>query len=351
MSFCAPDDVQGVIERMLARVWKELLDVDIPTPFRRIPYDEAMARFGVDNPDMRYGLELVDISELVANVDFKVFADAVAGGGIVKAINLTGLGDWSRKDLDDLVSFVKIYGAKGLAWAKVKEDGSWQAPIAKYFTDDERRAIAEAMDLKPGDVVAFVADKPAVVNAALGNLRKYVAKQRGIVPENRYEFCWVTRFPLFEWDEDTKRYYAAHHPFTAPRHEDIDKLLTDPGAVRAQAYDVVLNGVEIGGGSIRIHDPEVQSRVFEALGIGEQEQKQKFGFLLDALSYGPPPHGGIALGADRILMLLCGTDSIRDVIAFPKTQKQTDLMLDAPSVLDAEQLAELSIRTVAVETT
>jgi len=346
MSFVAPDDVQGVVEHVLVRVWKELLGIDVALPFERISYDDAMARFGVDAPDMRFGLELHDVSALVAGTGFQVFADTVAGGGVVKAINLRGSGEWSRKQLDDLVPVVKVYGAKGLAWLRVKEDHTWQAPMAKFFGDDERRAVADRLALAPGDVAVFVADKAKVVNAALGNLRKHIARERGLVRPDTHRFCWVTEFPLLEWDEETGRYFAAHHPFTSPRPEDIDKLETDPGAVKAQAYDVVLNGIEIGGGSIRIHDSAVQSRVFEALGIGTDEAQKKFGFLLDALQYGAPPHGGIALGVDRTLMLAAGTDSIRDVIAFPKTQRQTDLMLDAPAALDDAQLAELGIRVV-----
>jgi aspartyl-tRNA synthetase len=343
MSFVAPEDVQEVMERMLARVWRELLDVEISVPFQRITYDDAMARFGLDAPDLRYGLELKDVSDLVAGSGFKVFADTVAAGGVVKGIHLEETGDWSRKQLDDLSAVVQVYGAKGLAWLKVKEDGSWQSPVAKFFNDEQRAAIGERLGLGPGSVAVFVADTLAVTHAALGNLRKHIARERNLIPEEEFRFCWVTDFPLLEWDEETQRYYAAHHPFTSPRPEDLERLTTDPGAVKAQAYDCVLNGVEIGGGSIRIHDSEVQSAVFEALGIDTEEAQAKFGFLLEALQYGAPPHGGIAMGADRILMLLCGTESIRDVIAFPKTQRQTDLMLDAPAAVDPAQLAELGI--------
>lgn len=344
MSFCAPEDIQNVVESVLQRVWKELADVELKLPLQRITYDEAISRFGVDAPDLRFGLELRDVSPIVRGSGFKVFADVVQKGGIVKAINLTGVGELSRKDLDDLGEFVKIYGAKGMAWIKIKDDREWQGPIAKYFNADEQRAMMDTLQMKPGDVAVFVADSPKVVNAALGNLRKHVAKQKNLVDAKDFRFCWVTDFPLFEYNDDDKRWYAAHHPFTAPRPDDVSKLTTDQGAVKALAYDIVLNGVEIGGGSIRIHDDTLQSKMFEALGIGADEQQRKFGFLLEALQYGAPPHGGLALGVDRIMMLLCGTDSIRDVIAFPKTQKQTDLMLDAPSDLDEAQLKELNLK-------
>ncbi|MBI3178499.1 MAG: aspartate--tRNA ligase, partial [Deltaproteobacteria bacterium] len=346
MSFCAPDDVQAVVERILSEVWQALLGVSLSLPLPRISYDEAMRRFGVDAPDLRYGLELVDLTDVVRDAGFKVFADAVAQGGLVKGLLLSGLGDWSRKDLDDLGDFVEGFGAKGLAWIKVKDDGDWQGPVAKYFTADVKRTMAERLALKPGDVALFVADSAKVVNAALGNLRKHIARERKLIPEGRFEFTWVVDFPLFEWDEASKRFYAAHHPFTSPQPEHAELLLRDPGKVKAQAYDIVLNGVEIGGGSIRIYDSALQQKMFQALGIGPEEARAKFGFLLDALEYGAPPHGGLALGVDRILMLICGTESIRDVIAYPKTQKQTDLMLDAPSPLDAEQLNELSLRIV-----
>ena len=344
MSFCAPEDVQSVVEKLLSKVWKELLGVELPLPFERISYDDSMNRFGVDAPDMRFGLELKDVSDIVAGSGFKVFASAVEAGGVAKAINLRGAGDFSRKDLDDLVEFVKIYGAKGMAWVKVKEGGEWQSPIAKFFEQHHKDQIVERLDLKAGDIAVFVADKISVTHAALGNLRKHVAKQRGLVRGDDFRFCWVTEFPLFDWDDDTRRWYSSHHPFTAPFPEHKGALREDPGAVKAQAYDIVLNGVEIGGGSIRIHDREVQKAVFSALGVSEEEADQKFGFLLEALQYGAPPHGGLALGVDRIMMLLCETPSIRDVIAFPKTQKQTDLMLDAPSPLDSDQLTELSLR-------
>ncbi len=345
MSFCNEQDVQDVTEEILARAWKELLNITVPTPFERITYDESMRRFGVDAPDLRYGLELIDVSDLVKTSGFKVFADAANKPGFaVKAINITGVGELSRKDLDDYTDFVKIYGAKGMAWVRIKEDGEWQSPIAKFLTDAERIAMTERLALAPGDVAVFIADTQSVCHASLGNLRKHVAKTRGLVDDNVYRFCWVTDFPLLEWNGEQQRFFAAHHPFTSPAASDLHKLESDPGAVKARAYDVALNGIEIGGGSIRIHDLDVQRRVFGAIGIGDVEAQAKFGFLLDALRYGAPPHGGLALGIDRILMLICKTPSIRDVIAFPKTQKQTDLMLDAPSPIDIAQMLELGLR-------
>lgn len=344
MSFATPEDIQAVTEELIAAAWKDLKGVELARPFRRIPYDEAIARFGLDAPDLRFGLELVELTETVEGSGFKVFADVAAAGGMVKAINLKGMGDLSRKELDELTEFVKIYGAKGMAWVKVKPDGEWQSPIAKFFSDEERASMAARLDLEPGDTAVFCADKPGVVNPALGHLRKHVAKQKGLYGDDAYEFCWVTDFPLFEFDEEAHRYYAAHHPFTSPRLEEVVKLESDPGSIKALAYDVVLNGVELGGGSIRIHDRTLQERMFRALGIEEAEAREKFGFLLEAFKYGAPPHGGIALGVDRMVMLLQGTDSIRDVIAFPKTQKQTDLMIEAPSALSVDQLHELSIR-------
>ncbi len=346
MSFCAPEDVRSVTETILANVWQELIGVTIPVPFPLISYDEAMARFGVDAPDLRFGLELVDVTTIATKSEFKVFTGAAADGGVVKAINLHGAGEFSRKQIDGLTEFVKVYGAKGLAWAKIKPDGTWQSPIAKFLSEEVQAELVEALGLAAGDTAVFVADTEKVAFAALGNLRKHVAKDRGLIPEGQYNFCWVTDFPMFDWDEESKRWVATHHPFTSPRPEDMDKLTSDPGGTKANAYDVVLNGIEIGGGSIRIHDQELQSEVFTALGLGEEEARQKFGFLLDALQYGAPPHGGIALGADRIMMLLCGTPSIRDVIAFPKTQRQTDLMIQAPSPLAPAQLTELSIATI-----
>lgn len=349
MSFATPEDVQAITEELIKEAWKTLKGVDIETPFERIRYDEAIARFGLDAPDRRFGLELVELTEQVKGSGFKVFADVAAAGGLVKAINLKGMADLSRKELDDLTEFVKIYGAKGMAWVKVKPDGEWQSPIAKFFSEDEKAAMAKRLELEPGDCAVFLADKASVVNPGLGHLRKHIAKQKGLYDSDSFAFCWVIDFPLFEYDEEAARYFAAHHPFTSPKLDQAEKLKTDPGSVQALAYDVVLNGIELGGGSIRIHDSALQEQMFNALGIDETEQREQFGFLLDAFKYGAPPHGGIALGVDRMVMLLQGTDSIRDVIAFPKTQKQTDLMIESPGALSVEQLHELGIRIAKAE--
>ena len=347
MSFCSAQDVQDVVEGLLCRTFREVAQVEVPRPFPRIAYDEAMRRFGVDAPDMRYGLELHDLGPALAGTEAKVFADALGSGGVVKGINVDGAGDMSRKELDALTEFVRSYGAQGLAWAKMKPDRSWQSPLAKFLTDAERAAIDSALGLEPGDVAVFVAAPAQVANAALGNLRKHLARQLDRVPAGTHQFVWVTDFPLFDYDAATKRYTSAHHPFTAPHPEHMPLLHSHPERVRAQAYDIVLNGVEIGGGSIRIHDRETQQAVFAALGIDAPTAQQKFGFLLDALQYGAPPHGGLALGVDRIMMQICGTPSIREVIAYPKTQKQTDLMCEAPSAIEADQLQELSLRLIA----
>ena len=344
MSFCSMAEVQEVTEAILVRCFKELLGQEVARPFRRIAYDEAMRRFGVDAPDMRYGLELHDLSPDLAGTTAKVFADALAAGGVVKAINVDAAGELSRKELDDLSLFVRAYGAPGLAWAKLKEDGTWQSPLAKFLSEPERTAICRRLALAPGDLAVFVAAPEAVANAALGQLRRHLARRLKRVPDGVHQFVWVTDFPLFEVDPATKRLSSAHHPFTAPRAEDLERLTTAPAQVRAQAYDIVLNGVEIGGGSLRIHDHATQQAVFAALGIDAAAATQKFGFLLDALQYGAPPHGGLALGVDRIMMQICGTSSIREVIAYPKTQRQTDLMIEAPSLLEPEQLLELGLR-------
>lgn len=349
MSFATPEEIQSITEELLAAAWKDLKGIDLPRPFLRLSYDEAVSRFGLDAPDLRFGLELVELTDAVKASGFKVFADVAGAGGIVKAINLKGMADLSRKELDELTEFVKIYGAKGMAWVKVKEANEWQSPISKFFSPAERDAIATRLKLEVGDCAVFLADKPSVVNAGLGHLRKHVAKLKGLYGPDDFQFCWVVDFPLFEYDEESARYYAAHHPFTSPRLDEIDMLETDPGSIKALAYDVVLNGVELGGGSVRIHDSELQGRMFKALGIDAEEQREKFGFLLDAFKYGAPPHGGIALGVDRMVMLLQGTESIRDVIAFPKTQKQTDPMIEAPAPLHVDQLHELGIRVAKAE--
>ncbi len=342
MSFVQPDDVMAVTEGIL-RVACAVRGVAVPDPVPRITYDEALRRFGIDRPDMRFGLELADVSDTVRGTEFKVFRGALDAGGLVKALRLPDGDRLSRKDLDTLPELVAPFGARGVAWVRLTPTG-WQSPIAKFLTEAERQAIETACGAGVGDLVMFVAAAPKVVNDSLANLRLKLADQLGMIPTDRFAFVWVTDFPLVEYSPEEKRHMAMHHPFTSPREADLDRLESDPASVRALAYDIVLNGTELGGGSIRIHRPEVQSRVFATLGIGEAEARAKFGFLLDALSYGAPPHGGIALGLDRIAMLLSGGQSIRDVIAFPKTQKAVCLMTEAPSQVDVRQLRELGLR-------
>ncbi|MDY6822974.1 MAG: aspartate--tRNA ligase [Thermodesulfobacteriota bacterium] len=343
MSFVTEDDVMAKAEGLVAAIVGELTGKTPQLPFPRMTYDDAVAAYGLDKPDLRFGLKLTDISDIAAACGFKVFADAVKKGGIVKAMNAKGCATFTRKELDDFTEFVAIYKAKGLAWVKVKEDG-WQSPIAKFFTEAEQQAIAERLDMAPGDLIFFGADVPKVVNDALGNLRNLVAEKLGLIDRSEMNFVWITDFPFFEYDETEKRYAAMHHPFTAPHPEDIDNLMDDPPAVRSRAYDLVLNGTEIGGGSIRIHDRALQEKMFAALGMETEEYQTKFGFLLDALESGAPPHGGIAFGFDRLVMLFCGEESIRDVIAFPKTQKAACILTDAPSAVDKKQLEELSLK-------
>jgi aspartyl-tRNA synthetase len=344
LSFVNRDDVLNVMEGLIATVFRDAIDFEVPLPVPRMTYAEALDRFGVDNPDLRFGLELRDISDLVGASAFKVFAEAVAAGGLVKALNAKGCAGFSRKELDDLTDFVKIYGAKGLAYVKILEDGSWQSPIAKFFTAEELIALNSRLDAHPGDLLLFAADSYRVANESLGRLRGHLGQKLGLAKKDDFKFVWVTDFPLLEWDEENRRHVAVHHPFTAPMDEDVPLLDHDPGKARAKAYDMVLNGSEIGGGSIRIHDRAIQSRMFDMMGIDLEEARMKFGFLLDALEYGAPPHGGIAFGLDRLVMILTGSESIRDVIAFPKTQKATCLMTEAPGVVDDKQLRELSIR-------
>ncbi len=342
MSFVQPDDVMAITEGLLS-VACALRGIEVPRPIPRLTYDEAIRRFGIDRPDMRFELELNEISDVLRNSQFKVFREALAKGGICKVLRLPDGDRLSRKDLDGLPEIVAPYGAKGVAWVRVNSDG-WQSPIAKFLTDDEKKGIEAACGAQVGDLLMFSADTAKIVNDSLAHLRLKLAEQLGMMGTDKFAFVWVTDFPLVEYSPEDKRHVAVHHPFTAPLDEDMDRLESDPISVRAKAYDVVLNGTELGGGSVRIHRPDVQSRVFELLGIGEAEARNKFGFLLDALAFGAPPHGGIAFGLDRLAMLLSGGTSIRDVIAFPKTQRATCLMTEAPSEVDPKQLKELGIK-------
>ena len=341
MSFVTPEDVIEICEGLIATIFEGVHGIDVQPPFERLSYDESMARFGVDNPDLRFDLEITDVSEIVAESDFRVFSGTVSRGDVVRGLCIPEGNQLSRKEVDELEESVKVYGAKGLAWSEVQEE-DWKGPIANFISADEKKAIEEAMGASPGDIVAFIADSTAVVCPALGHLRDVLAKRFDLIDESEYRFCWITDFPMFE--EEDGQLHSMHHPFTSPRPEDVELLDESPLEARAQAYDLVLNGHEIGGGSIRIHRQDVQARIFELLGLSEGEARDKFGFLLDALQYGTPPHGGIAFGMDRLVMILTGADSIRQVIAFPKTTQASDLMAKAPSRIDEEQLRELSLR-------
>jgi aspartyl-tRNA synthetase len=343
MSFVGEDDVMNLTEGMMAALFKDVLGLELKLPFSRLTYEEAVGRFGLDKPDTRFGLELKDISDIVGGSNFKVFADAVKKGGIVKALNAKGCIEFSRKEIDDLIEFVAVYRAKGMAWIKVKEN-EWQSPITKFFSDKERAALAKRIAMEPGDLVFFVAGEPKVVNDSLGHLRNHLGKTLGLIAEDEFKFLWVTRFPMFEYDETEKRLQALHHPFTSPLEDDLELVSKEPLAVKSRAYDLVLNGFEIGGGSIRIHQRGIQEKVFEALDMDRATYEGKFGFLLEALDSGAPPHGGIALGVDRLVMLMGGQSSIRDVIAFPKTQKATCSLTGAPAEINKQQLDELYLK-------
>ena len=343
LSFIDVDDIMDINERMMQKVFKDMLNVEIPLPLKRMTYQEAMERFGSDKPDVRFGMELVNISEVVAGCEFAVFKNALEAGGSVRGINAEGCGAFPRKKIDSLVEFVKTYRAKGLAWIAINEDGSLKTQIAKFFTEEKLAEIVVQMKGKPGDLLLICADQDKVVYDSLGALRLELSKLLELTKADDYSFLWITEFPMLEWDEEAGRFVAVHHPFTAPMDEDLPLLDTDPGKVRAKAYDIVLNGYELGGGSIRIHRRDIQQRMFELLGFAPEDAQQRFGFLLDAFKYGVPPHGGLAFGLDRIIMLMCGATSIRDVIAFPKVKDASCPMTDAPNVVEDKQLDELAL--------
>ncbi len=347
MSFVSEDDVISIVEGMIKTVLQETKGIDVPTPFLRMPYEEAVERYGTDCPDTRFALELKDISSIFENSQFKVFRGALEKGGAIKALNLKGgAGKLTRKEIDDLTEYAVSLGAKGLAWIRVGEDG-WNSPIVKFLSEEERGLLTSALLMEKGDIVFFGADSVEMVNQVMSNVRLSLGKTLSFVDEEKLEFLWVVDFPLFKYSPKEKRHVAVHHPFTAPKDEDVEKIESSPGSAASKSYDIVLNGVEIGGGSIRIHRKDIQQKVFDAIGIGENEAQEKFGFLLEALEFGAPPHGGIALGLDRILMLLRDEESIRDVIAFPKTHKGSCPLTEAPSEVSPEQLLEAGISTIA----
>ena len=345
MSFITEEEIMNMMEGLMKNIFKACLDKDLALPLPRLTYADAISRYGKDNPDVRFGMEIVDLTAIVKDSGFKLFTEVAASGGVIKAIKAEQASALSRKDLDGLKDFVAIYGAKGLAWAKINV-ADWTSPIYKFLKPEEVALIAKAMSAKEGDIIFFVADTPRVVSDSLGNLRLNLGKKLNLIDPDALAFTWITEFPLMEYSETEKRFMSTHHPFTSPFLEDLPLMTTDPGKVRARAYDLVLNGSEIGGGSIRIHNKNVQSQVFSALKLSEEDARLKFGFLLDALEYGAPPHGGLAFGLDRLTMIMTKAESIRDVIAFPKTQKAACLMTDAPSKVSIEQLMELSLKIV-----
>jgi aspartyl-tRNA synthetase len=346
MSFVTEEDLETQMEGMMSAIWRDVLGLELEIPFRRMTYAEAMGKYGVDKPDLRLDLVLCDATEAARGSGFRVFDTVVEQGGIVKCMRVPDGDRLSRSQLDGLTDFAKPYGIKGVAFARVEEGGTWKAPFAKNVSEAARTAINQVAEARAGDVLLFVADRAKPANTCMGAIRLHVGHKLGLVREGEWRFMWLTDPPLFE-ESDDGRWVASHHPFTSPRLEDEEYLLSDPGRVLARAYDLVLNGVELGGGSIRIHRPDLQARVFQALGISDEDARAKFGFLLDAFRYGPPPHGGIAFGVDRLAMLLCNAESLRDVMAFPKTQKGTDLMTDAPTPVDKKQLDDLFIKVVA----
>jgi aspartyl-tRNA synthetase len=347
MSFVDREEILQMMEEMTAYIFKAAVDIDVPLPFPRLSYDEAMGRYGSDKPDTRFGMELVDVSDVLRNSEFKVFQSVIANGGQVKGINAKGCGSMPRREVDGLVDFVTPYGAKGLAWMQLTPEGI-KSPITKFMSDAEVKGILDCLDAVEGDLVLFVADTPKVVAAALGNLRLELGRRLGLIDPNQYNFLWVLDFPMFEYDEEEKRCIAMHHPFTSPQDEDIALLSSDPTRVKAKAYDMILNGTEIGGGSIRIYSRDLQEKIFTSLGFSKEEAWDQFGFLMEAFEYGTPPHGGIAFGLDRLVMLMAQRSSIRDVIAFPKTQSATDVMTQAPSAVAVKQLRELHIKSEVV---
>ncbi|MFF2016821.1 aspartate--tRNA ligase [Paenibacillus sp. NPDC058177] len=342
-SFLSQDDLLGMMEKLLQRLFKETVGADLALPFQRLTYADAIGKYGSDKPDLRFGLELIEMNDIVATSGVKVFASVIEKGGEVKCLNAKGCGTWTRKEIDDLGPYAARYGAKGLAWIQVK-DGEFKGPIVKFFSEEEIAAVKERTGAEEGDLLLFSADNKKVVADVLGALRLKIGRQLGLIDDNVFKFAWVTDFPLLGYDEDQKRYVAEHHPFTRPREEDLHLFETDPGAIRAQAYDIVLNGYEVGGGSMRIYKREVQEQMFKALGFSEEVAYEKFGYLLDAFEYGTPPHGGIAFGLDRLVMLLAGRTNLRETIAFPKTASATDLLMDAPSPVEGSQLEDLHIK-------